>query len=341
MFEITFSGSWPNRIRPVTAKVSGWYAVPFLLYIALVVFAVIKIVTALFLKETLHSAANDADMMLEDSERVSKSYQNKIEGLFRLADNDGDGLLTLQEFMETMNLQSVQHYLKILDVTVTDSRILFEILDDGDGLVTITEFCQGISKLRGHANKLVDQQADEPAVEQSDHDDGSHNGERSKNLLRSQSLRNTKFSSAYVMSEITEPDPPVKSFVKGPLDLVMGFIVVVNLSMMAAATQATGHLADVALNLASGAPWGLTEQGFETAELVFYFIYITDVVVRILVLRSEWYFDRREGWMYMNFFDLLLVSVHTFEILLLPVCLGRFQAQGSAIVEPMFSFEIF
>ena len=40
-------------------------------------------VTALFLKETLHSAANDADMMLEDSERVSKAYQNKIEGLFR------------------------------------------------------------------------------------------------------------------------------------------------------------------------------------------------------------------------------------------------------------------
>lgn len=128
MFEITFSGSWPSRIRPVTAKVSGWYAVPFLLYIALVVFAVIKIVTALFLKETLHSAANDADMMLEDSERVSKSYQNKIEGLFRLADNDGDGLLTLEEFMETMNLQSVQHYLKILDVTTTDSRSQVESL---------------------------------------------------------------------------------------------------------------------------------------------------------------------------------------------------------------------
>lgn len=154
MFEITFSGSWPARVRPVTSKVSGWYAIPFLSYIALVVFAVIKIVTALFLKETLHSAANDADMMLEDSERVSKAYQNKIEGLFRLADNDGDGLLTLEEFMETMNLRSVQHYLKILDVTVNDSRILFDILDDGDGLVTITEFCQGISKLRGHVKPI-------------------------------------------------------------------------------------------------------------------------------------------------------------------------------------------
>lgn len=56
--------------------------------------------------------------------------------------------------METMNLRSVQHYLKILDVTVNDSRILFDILDDGDGLVTITEFCQGISKLRGHVKPI-------------------------------------------------------------------------------------------------------------------------------------------------------------------------------------------
>lgn len=47
MFEITFSGSWPARVRPVTSKVSGWYAIPFLSYIALVVFAVIKIVAGM------------------------------------------------------------------------------------------------------------------------------------------------------------------------------------------------------------------------------------------------------------------------------------------------------
>jgi len=143
--------------------------------------------------------------------------------------------------------------------------------------------------------------------------------ENAKSLPRSASMRNTKFASAYVMSEINDPDPPIKTFVKGPLDLWMGAIVVVNLSLMAAATQSAGHMADVVLGLASGPAWGLTEQGFETAELVFYFVYVTDVLVRMCVLRSEWYFDLREGWMYMNFFDLILVSVHTFEILLLPL----------------------
>jgi hypothetical protein len=35
-FEITHSGSWPSRVRPVLEKVSPWYSVLFLPYIALV-----------------------------------------------------------------------------------------------------------------------------------------------------------------------------------------------------------------------------------------------------------------------------------------------------------------
>ena len=50
MFEITHSGSWPAVVRPIVEKVNAWYAVLFLTYITLVVFAVIRIVTALFLK---------------------------------------------------------------------------------------------------------------------------------------------------------------------------------------------------------------------------------------------------------------------------------------------------
>ncbi len=36
MFEITHSGSWPSRVRPVIDRVSAWYAVAFLGYITLV-----------------------------------------------------------------------------------------------------------------------------------------------------------------------------------------------------------------------------------------------------------------------------------------------------------------
>ena len=172
----------------------------------------------------------------------------------------------------------------------------------------------------GNGNVLNEMDAIE-AEKLADVEEDPEESKTPSKLTRSGSNRVTKFGSSYVMSEIDQPDPPIKSFVKGPLDLWMAMVVIINLTMMAAATQSTGHSADVALGLASGSTWGLTEQGFETAELIFYFIYVTDVLVRMCILRSEWYFDNREGWMYMNFFDLLLVSVHTFEIVLLPVCL--------------------
>lgn len=46
---------------------------------AQVVFAVIRIVTALFLKETLASAANDADMQMDELRGKSKDYQRNLE----------------------------------------------------------------------------------------------------------------------------------------------------------------------------------------------------------------------------------------------------------------------
>ena len=45
----------------------------------LVVFATLRIVTALFLKETLSTAANDAEMVIEDSRRFALQYQKKLE----------------------------------------------------------------------------------------------------------------------------------------------------------------------------------------------------------------------------------------------------------------------
>ena len=58
-----------------------------------VVFAAIRIVTALFLKETLSTAANDAELVIEDSRRTAVQYQKKLEELFRLVDDDGATVL--------------------------------------------------------------------------------------------------------------------------------------------------------------------------------------------------------------------------------------------------------
>ncbi|CAK9045813.1 unnamed protein product [Durusdinium trenchii] len=154
MFEITHSGSWPAVVRPIVEQVDAWYAVLFLAYITLVVFAVIRIVTALFLKETLASAANDADMVMEDNRRSAVEANMKLQELFHAADDDGDGHLSPDEFVQALTLPSVQGFLQSMEVNIRDTGPLFEILDDGDGRITIAEFCKGLMQLKGQARAL-------------------------------------------------------------------------------------------------------------------------------------------------------------------------------------------
>lgn len=68
VFELTFSGGWPNYARVLVEKVSPLYAVPFAMYIAGIIFAMFRIITALFLKDTLSIAAADADMVIQAGE---------------------------------------------------------------------------------------------------------------------------------------------------------------------------------------------------------------------------------------------------------------------------------
>ena len=74
-------------------------------------------------------------MQLEENRRTAKNYQQKLEDLFRAVDDDGNGWLSPDEFVQALSLPSVQRYLVFLDLKVSDCRPLFDILDDGDGKI--------------------------------------------------------------------------------------------------------------------------------------------------------------------------------------------------------------
>eukprot|EP00438_Fugacium_kawagutii_P031327 Skav215351 [mRNA] locus=scaffold1391:432493:439235:- [translate_table: standard] len=135
-----------------------------------------------------------------------------------------------------------------------------------------------------------------------------------------------------VMSERFEPEPPWKSFVKGPLDGYMGIVVLVNLAFMVLETQSTAGAADLALGLTTDAGRSINEDFFQIAEYIFFTMYAIDVVVRIIVLRHEWYYDPRQGFMFLNVFDACVVAVNAFELLILPLLvLGNGQDQVNSI----------
>merc|ERR1711956_23549 len=98
IFEMTFSGCWPNYVRRVIEEVNHFYAIFFVLYIAVIFFGMIRVISALFLKETLAQASHDTETMVLERQRRGQKLRRELEDLFDEADLAGDGSMALEEW---------------------------------------------------------------------------------------------------------------------------------------------------------------------------------------------------------------------------------------------------
>lgn len=151
VFELTFSGGWPNYARPLVEEVNAGYAAFFAVYIAGVTFAMFRIITALFLKDTLTVASADMEEMIHEKMRDKAAFAQKLLDFFMAADISGDGYLTVEEFDAILQDERVKAYLSILELDTFQTRQLFEMLDDGDQKVSMEEFVKGALRLKGQA----------------------------------------------------------------------------------------------------------------------------------------------------------------------------------------------
>lgn len=120
MFEVTLSGCWPNYVRlllettdTLTALLYGLF---FMAYILLVVFAIIRVITAIFLKETMDACNTDN----VDTERAHKrrAYLRKLENMFLACDSSSDGLISEEEFTDMLCDPVVKSLLGDLELEV-------------------------------------------------------------------------------------------------------------------------------------------------------------------------------------------------------------------------------
>lgn len=154
LFEITFSGSWPNSTRPLIEKVNAGLVLFFVVYITVVAFGLIRVITAVFLKDTLDAAANDADHQVTLRLQKKADYAQKLEAIFGAIDREGNGLITEERLVEALDYPVVRAYFQTLDLDVYESKALFHLLDDGDGNVTLEEFIDGMLRCKGQARAI-------------------------------------------------------------------------------------------------------------------------------------------------------------------------------------------
>ncbi|CAJ1390979.1 unnamed protein product [Effrenium voratum] len=154
LYEITFAGNWPTNARPVLEKVNQGFVVFFLLYVTIIVFAVIRVISAIFLKDTLDEAHNDAQQLVMDRLKKKADYIQRLEGLFRTIDDSGAGMITEDRLTEILSNPKVKAYFQTLEIDVQEASTLFHLLDNGDGEVTLEEFIDGIMRCKGPARAI-------------------------------------------------------------------------------------------------------------------------------------------------------------------------------------------
>jgi len=151
VFELTFSGGWPNYARPLVEDVSPWFAAFFIVYIVTIVFALFRIISALFLRDTLALAADDAHLAVQQKmTQKEKSAQQMLE-FFTAADVSGDGVLSQEEFDNILRDEKVKAWLSLMGLDVHETSELFTLISNNTGCVDREQFVEGMLRLKGQA----------------------------------------------------------------------------------------------------------------------------------------------------------------------------------------------
>jgi len=152
VFELTFSGCWPAYARLLVEDVYWLYAPLFAVYVTTVIFAMTRIISALFLKETMSQASSDTESMVRERAKATSNMEKNLVALFATADTDGDGLLTEEEFAQVLENENIKLFLGMLGVDGSDAHDLYHTLaGDHVGGLPCDSFVYSVKRVKGEA----------------------------------------------------------------------------------------------------------------------------------------------------------------------------------------------
>lgn len=125
-----------------------WCAL-FILFQAVMVLAMLNIVTGFVVHDAIEAIS--ADKELQDEELVL--MMSELEVFFHEMDRFNDGKVLKKDFVRFMDGITGRDFMAKLDVKVADATMLFDILDiDEDEEIGIEEFVMGAMELKTHAD---------------------------------------------------------------------------------------------------------------------------------------------------------------------------------------------
>jgi len=134
--------------------VDEWYGFFIILYKLIVGFAIVRVISGVFLHETFKTAASDDDLMVLQKMRAQQRHGSKMRQFLSKADSSGDGTLHREELKKVLFNPVVKMWLSAQELDVMDADLLFDLLDNGDGEITGRELIGGVARLKGPARSI-------------------------------------------------------------------------------------------------------------------------------------------------------------------------------------------
>jgi len=153
MFEIHMA-NWATPCRILMETLGEFVGDLFILYRCTMGFALMSVIGAVFVQQTMSVAQNDNDILILQKQQEADSYQEKLRTLFSALDKDGDAKLSRNEFNEVKTDPDLHVWMSALDMDPGDLEGLFNMLDSGDDEVSVDEFLNGSTRLKGLARSL-------------------------------------------------------------------------------------------------------------------------------------------------------------------------------------------
>mmetsp|Transcript_34123 Transcript_34123/g.54440 ORF Transcript_34123/g.54440 Transcript_34123/m.54440 type:complete len:571 (+) Transcript_34123:85-1797(+) len=148
MFESIVGGlNWDDVVTPLIEHISPFLGFAFGVYVATSMFAIMNMLTGVFVDRATQCVREDKDFCTA----------NQIRNLFLAPGEIDDGSMDVNwsSFQEKMTSEIMQNYLTELKLDITEAEGLFDLLDqDKSGSVSSQEIVDGCLRLRGPARAL-------------------------------------------------------------------------------------------------------------------------------------------------------------------------------------------
>jgi len=150
LFQVTTTDAWADIARKAMRH-HVWTAGFFVLYLYVTTCAVLNVVVAVIVENTLDQAVDQRQKFTSNQNKKQQYACAKIYQLFVGMDQNGDGVLTREEFSKAFQDDQVSRYLRQLGIDLRQAEELFSILDfDDSGALDAEEFVGGVLKVIGN-----------------------------------------------------------------------------------------------------------------------------------------------------------------------------------------------